>query len=131
VNARQAAFAGALAILCTSLCYLALTAAQVTPLWYVPLAQRWTWHLPPGAVGIDFYFRGGASLAAGALGFALGFGLARRAAWPTRPGTLRLVFGLGFAVMAWAALFMVFTLATTPRQRTPTGAAHGHADDND
>jgi hypothetical protein len=115
------AFVAGLTVLASALAYLVVTAAQTPALQYLPLTHQWTWNVPPGVIGMDWFFRAGVALLAGGLGFGVGRVLVARTAWARRPASARFVFGLGFALMLWGALFMIFALVTTPRARTPGG----------
>lgn len=118
---RERAFAAALALLAMSATYFVLTAARGHPLWYLPLEGRWTFELPRGAVGMDWYWRAALSLAAAAIAYPLGVLLAIRHARLARPSTIKLLFGLSFGLMFWAVLYTSLVLATTPRQRVRIG----------
>ena len=108
-------FVAAVVLLASATVFFAVTASHGTMLWYVPSTGAWTWSPPPGVIAMDWFYRAGAALLAGAFAFPVARAVASRAAWARRIETRRTLFGLAFAVIGWCVLYITFALITTPR----------------
>ncbi len=102
----------ALSLLFGATAYLAITAAKVPRLAYLPFSGEWRFNPPAATLGMDWYFRALVTLSACLVGAVVG-SLGR--AKSLSPRVKHLLLWTGILVLSWAMLFTSLALVQSPR----------------